>query len=147
MPSIRENIAANIETTLNSAVSGAVEFKKVVRAPISLGDLARTSFPVAVITSADEVREDITMGGADIVREGTITYWVDIYVWGDQRDQELNNLIELLEESLDTDRTRGGNSLDTEVTNIRLPNSESAKPWTSCRVFVETDYCYTRGDA
>lgn len=145
MSSIRERIASNIEDVLRVTEGTNGHFHKVVRSPIDIADLARTSFPVAVLTSANEEREDNSMGGSAITRIGEITYWVDVHVWGEERDQEMNNLIDFVEEALDADRTRNGNALDTVIETITLLEPTSASPWTSCRMFVNVQYCFTRG--
>ena len=147
MTSIRENIAVDIVSTLEDYTSSVIQLKKVMRAPVDLSDLARTVFPIAIVTTADEDREDITMGGTSITRQGVITYWVDLHVWGEEQDKELNELIELVEESLDVDRTRDNNALDTRITMVRLLEPTSAAPRTSCRVNVEVEYIFTRGAA
>lgn len=147
MTNIRETIASDIETTLKKNSASSINLGKVVRSPVDISDLSRASFPIAVVTSADETREDITMGGPNITRQGVITYWIDLHVWGENRDQELNDLIDLVETKLDQDRTRNSAALDTVITTIRLLDPTSATPYTSCRVFVDVEYVYTRGNS
>lgn len=149
MTSIRENIAVDIANTLREDPETGVLFKKVIRGPMDWSvEVARTSFPFAVVTSADEERDDLTMGGSTLMRQGVITYWIDIHVNGSGQDEKLNELIELVEESLDVDRTRGANALDTQVSAVQLLDPESlTSEWTSARVFVTVEYCFTRGAA
>jgi len=143
--SLRNQIAQNIVDTLENHQATGKNIKKVYRAPTNIDDIARTAFPAAVLTSADESREDISMGGKGIRRSGTIIFWVDLYAWGDHQDETLNELIETVENVLDVDRTRGGAAMDTVINNIQLLTPNSAQPLTSARVFVEVDYQFIRG--
>lgn len=147
MTSIRENIALDIMSTLTDFQRSGVQFRKAVRAPFDISDAPRTVFPLAVLTTADEERQDITLGGSGITRMGTITYWIDIHVWGEQNDSQLNEMIELVEEALDVDRERDGNALDTMITFVALTEPTSARPWTTARVTVTVEYCFNRGEA
>lgn len=147
MTSIRESIAVNIETVLAAHQKDGIQFAKVYRAPKDISELPRTAFPASVITSADETREDISMGSANITVRGIITMWIDLHVWGELRDQELNQLIDLVDTALDVDRTRGSVALDTVVASVSLLDPTSAAPYTSARMLVNIDYCYTRGQS
>lgn len=144
--SIRESIAVDIIDTLDTFKSSGVQLKKVYRAPKNISELARPAFPCAILTSTNEIRSDISMGGSAITREGTITYWIDLHVWGDENDIELNELIDVVETSLEIDRTRNGNALDTQTIQIQLLEYNNT-PYSSVRLIVETQYCYTRSKA
>lgn len=144
--SIRESIAVDIEKTLNEFNASGILLNKVYRAPKNIAELARPAFPCAIITSADEARNDSTMGGSASTRMGTITYWIDLHVWGEGNDSDLNNLVDLVETVLETDRTRDGNALDTETIQIQILDYNSV-PYSSVRMIVNTKYCYTRGNA
>ena len=84
----------------------------------------RYSVPAAWVQSGDETREDISTG-ATIRRLGTITYRVVGFVKGSSLDTARNEMVEAIEEVLDTDRKRGGFALDTQVavsyTQLTLP--------------------------
>ena len=143
--SIRENIAVDIETTLKAPQTSGIQFRVVYRAPKNVSELARTAFPLAVISSANEDREDISFSSG-VTRMGTITYWVDIYVYGNEKDAELNKLIELVDDALAVDPKRAGNAIDTQVVSVELLDPDvTNQGWTNCRVTVNVEYCYQRG--
>ena len=145
--SIRENIAENIYTTLRDYdyFDAPTKFKRIVREPVIIQDLSRKSLPLVFIESANETREDISMGGGSITREGTIEFVFYIWVQSDTPDKERNACIEVLEEALDVDRTRGGYALDTMITDIEVIETGEAGPYASMAVTAQVNYCYTRG--
>ena len=146
MASKRELIAQNIVATLKN--QKVYRFGLVTREPQrDIEDLAKTSFPCAVIESANETREDITQGGADIVRMSDAEYSIMVYVMAGRRDLDTqrNEIIEAVEELLDVDRTRGGNALYTELTAVESDDSAQS-PIVSMRLTVLVKYCYTRGN-
>jgi hypothetical protein len=53
--SIRENIASNLKTTLES-ISSPITFKKVSRMPFDPEEIADTQFPSIYIQTADETQ-------------------------------------------------------------------------------------------
>ena len=138
--STRESIAANLVTTLN-AVSG---IKYVTREPFDFEKLSNAQFPAVLVQSSNESRDDITIGGASITREATIDYSLIGYIKGTQIDQGRNALIELIEESLDVDRTRGGFALDTQIVSIETDEGSIA-PIGGVFVGVRVLYNFTRG--
>ena len=148
MSNLRELIAANIESTLNDTKDdqqSVDRLRKVVREPVVIEDLSRTSLPLVFVESANEEREDITMGMGNVTRQGTIEFYLNLYLQGHTRDTQRNNLIALLEEALDKDRTRGGNAMDTQVTQIELLEVGESAPYASVRIIVVCEYCYKRG--
>ncbi len=142
----REDIAQNIYTTLRDYdnYDAPAKFKRVVRQPVRVEDLSRQSLPLVFIESSNEEREDIAMGGASITREGTVEFVMHIWVQSDATDTTRNACIEVLEEALDADRTRGGNALDTQITLIELIETGEAGPYASIAVTVRCNYCYKR---
>ena len=150
MSSLREKIAENLAETLSNTKDSAeskYRLSKVVRDPVIIEDLAKTSLPLVFIESADEIREDISMGGRSVTRQGTIEFYLHLYVKGETRDTQRNGLIQTIEDAVDTDRTRGGNALDTQVTEIELIETGESAPYASIRMIVECTYCYTRGSS
>ena len=95
--------------------------------------------------TASESREDITIGDGSIRREGIITYQLLGYVKSSTVDTARNNLIETIEEALDTDRTRNGNALDTQVVSIETDEGAIA-PVGGIIVTVEVMYNFVRGN-
>ncbi len=146
--SLRENIAANIITTLD-AVTSPIELKKITREPFKPEELADPQFPALYITTGDELREDFALGDtAAGKRSGTIDYVLIGYVKGSDTnlDTKRNQLIEVIEETLDADRTRGGNALETKV--IEVSSDEGTLyPLGGIRIVVRVFYEFVRGTA
>ena len=146
--SLREDIAANIITTLD-AVTSPIELKKITREPFKPEELADPQFPALYITTGDELREDFALGyTAAGKRSGTIDYVLIGYVKGSDTnlDTKRNQLIEVIEETLDADRTRGGNALETKV--IEVSSDEGTLyPLGGIRIVVRVFYEFVRGTA
>jgi len=146
--SLREDIAANIITTLD-AVTSPIELKKITREPFKPEELADPQFPALYITTGDETREDFALGDtAAGKRSGTIDYVLIGYVKGSDTnlDTKRNQLIEVIEETLDADRTRGGNALETKV--IEVSSDEGTLyPLGGIRIVVRVFYEFVRGTA
>ena len=146
--SLREDIAANIITTLD-AVTSPIELKKITREPFKPEELADPQFPALYITTGDETREDFALGDtAAGKRSGTIDYVLIGYVKGSDTnlDTKRNQLIEMIEETLDADRTRGGNALETKV--IEVSSDEGTLyPLGGIRIVVRVFYEFVRGTA
>lgn len=136
----RESIAANIVTTLD-AVS---QIKYVTREPFDFQKLSNAQFPAILVQTATETRDDITIGGSDITREGTIDYLLVGYTKGVTIDAARNQLIEYIEEALDADRTRGGYALDTQVVSVETDEG-SIDPIGGVLVTLRVLYNFTRG--
>ena len=92
--SLRENIAANIITTLD-AVTSPIEFKKISRQQFDPeDDLADTQFPALYISTGDEVREDFALGDYNAgKRSGTIDYVIIGYVKGTEINLDTKRII------------------------------------------------------
>lgn len=146
--SLREDIAANIITTLD-AVTSPIELKKITREPFKPEELADPQFPALYITTGDETREDFALGDyAAGKRSGTIDYVLVGYVKGSDTnlDTKRNQLIEVIEETLDTDRTRGGNAKETKI--IEVSSDEGTLyPLGGIRIVVRVFYEFVRGTA
>ena len=144
--SIRENIASNLKTTLEG-ISSPITFVKVSRMPFDPEDMADTQFPCIYIQTADETREDFALGDYSAgKRSGTIDYFLVGYVKGAEAniDTLRNQLIEVVEETLDTDRTRGGNALETKI--VEVSSDEGALyPLGGIRIVVRVFYEFVRG--
>ena len=79
--SIREQIAKNITEVLGDMDPPRPVF--VTREPFDITKLALTQFPAVLITTGNEVREDITMGGS---RRSTIEILIQGFIRSDGRD-------------------------------------------------------------
>ena len=142
--SVRESVATDIVTTLQ-ATTTPVTPKYVTREPFEFSELSNAQFPAILVQTASETREDVTIGDDAIRREGIITYDLVGYVKSNAVDTARNQLIEAIEEALDTDRTRGGNALDTQIISIETDQGAIA-PIGGIIVTVEVMYNFVRGN-
>lgn len=141
--SVRENIAANIVTTLQGMTS-PVAASYVTREPFDFTQLSNAQFPAILVQTTGESRSDVTIGDDQVKREGVITYEIIGYVKSSTIDTARNQLIEAIEEALDVDRTRSGNAIDTQI--ISVDTDEGAtNPVGGVIVTVEVQYFFTRG--
>jgi len=141
--SIRENIAQNVVTTLQG-ITSPISIKYVTRQPFDFDKLSNAQYPAILVRSGTENREDSTLGGSMTQRMATIDYDCICYVKGANIDAARNNIIEAIEEGLDVDRYRGGNALDTQVTNIEIDEG-SIDPIGGVIMTIRVVYQYTRG--
>ncbi len=142
--SVRENIASNIVTAL-SAIS-TPKVKKVTREPFDFDKLSNAQFPAILVRTANETREDASMGGSATSRHGTIDYELICFVKHKNIDTARNQIVEAIDEKLDDDRTRGGHAIDTQVISVEVDDG-TIDPIGGVIVTVQILYSYTRGDA
>jgi len=136
----RESIAANLVTTID----GISAVQLVTREPFDFTKLSNAQFPAVIVQTSEENREDVTIGGSNIKRIGTIDYKLIGYIKGVNIDTDRNALIESLEEALDADRTRGGYALDTQVITVETDEGSIA-PVGGVLLTVRVSYNFTRG--
>ena len=144
----REDIAAHIVTTL-SAVSSPITFGKVTREPFELDELSQQQFPAVYIQTADETREDITIKNSNITRTGTIDFRIFGFVTNGSAsttniDTKRNELVTTVETALDSDRTRSGNALDTQLVAVETDEG-SIFPYGGIIMTVRCFYKFTQG--
>ena len=142
--SVRENIAGNIVTTLQAKSTPNV--KKVTREPFDFDKLSNAQFPAILVRTANESREDASMGGSATSRHGTIDYELVCFVKHKNIDTARNQIVEAIDEKLDDDRTRGGYAIDTQVISVEVDDG-TIDPVGGVIVTVQILYSYTRGDA
>ena len=144
----REDIASDIITKLD-AVSSPIEFKKITREPFDPEELSNAQFPACYVQTGDETREVITLGDVGTgKKQGTIDFVIVGFVKGTTSniDTLRNQLIEVVEETLDNDISRAGNALNTQI--IEANTDEGVIfPYGGVRIVVRVDYQYTRGTA
>jgi hypothetical protein len=141
--SVRENIAKNIVTTLKGATTPA-RIKYVTREPFEFDKISNAQFPAILVRTANEDREDSTIGGSLAKRMGTIDYQLVCFVKAKNIDTARNNIVETVEESLDTDRTRGGYAIDTQIVSLEADDG-SIDPIGGVIITVRILYSFTRG--
>ena len=144
----RENIASDIITKLD-AVTSPIEFKKLTREPFEVEELADSQFPAAFIQSGEETREPAAIGdtGSGSYR-GTLDFIIIAFGKGTTAniDTVRNQIIEVVEETLDSDITRNGYALDTQI--IEAASDEGTiYPYGGVRITVRVMYEFTRGSA
>lgn len=142
--SVRENIAGNIVATLQAITTPRV--KKVTREPFDFDKLSNAQFPAILVRTANEAREDASMGGSATSRHGTIDYELVCFVKHKNIDTARNQIVEAIDEKLDDDRTRGGYAIDTQVISVEVDDG-TIDPIGGVIVTVQILYSYTRGDA
>ena len=142
----REDIASDIITKLD-AVSSPIEFKKITREPFDPEELSNAQFPACYVQTGDETREVITLGDVGTgKRQGTIDFIIVGFVKGTTAniDTKRNQLIEVVEETLDNDISRAGNALNTQI--VEAGTDEGVIfPYGGVRIVVRVDYQFTRG--
>jgi len=149
--STRELIAQNIVEVLADMAPPRAGL--VSREPVDIEKIAITQFPAIVIESGNELREDIAMGQ---YRRGTIEFTIRGYVRSDSRnthiisvDQKRNNLIERIEETLNSDRMRAvdsageGLNVTTRVSQIQI--QPRVPPLGEFTMLVEVKYNFRGG--
>lgn len=122
----------------------------VTTEPFQVTELAITQFPAILITATTETRESVTMG-TNGRRSGTITFTIRGYVRGNELDKKRNELIERIEETLDSDRYRalmldGNNSrgvIDSQILTIDV--IERQPPLAEISIEYQVRYNYLRG--
>ena len=143
----REDIAKNIVDVLTDMTPPKPIL--VTREPLDVLKLAITQFPAVVVQMGNEIREDDAMGG---IRRGTVDVSVRGFVRADGRegsittvDQKRNEMIERIEETLNTDRTREltGAAAITKVTSIEV--IERTPPLGEFNMIAQVSYTFTKG--
>ena len=142
----REDIAGDIITKLD-AISSTIEFKLIKREPFEPEELSQAQFPAAYIQTGDETRDMLSLGDVGTgKRQGTIDFLIVGFVKGTDSniDTLRNQLIEVVEETLDNDITRNGNALHTQI--VEASSDEGVLfPYGGVRIVVRVLYEFVRG--
>ena len=143
--SVRENIASNLLSTI-SGISSPITIKKATRQPFILDELSEQQYPAVIIQTSEENRDDSELGSGAKTRHGTIDFVVLGFVKGAESniDTLRNQLITAIETSLETDITRSGNALDTEVVQVETDEG-SLFPVGGIRMTIRCMYEYQAG--
>jgi len=144
----REDIISNIIDVLGDMENPKVRL--VTREPFDVDKLALTQFPALLVTTGNETREENSMGGN---RRGIIEVNIRGFVRSDGRqgfvqsvDQKRNELIERIEETLNTNRDRELNATraaTTHVTSIEV--IDRTPPLGEFVMIAEVQYSFTKG--
>lgn len=142
--SAREDIAKNLQEQLLNMTDPAPGL--VSRVFFDVQKLAITQFPAILIVTSNEVRQDI----ATNLRQGTIQYQLRCYVRGTEIDTLRNEIIERVEETLETQRGRDVtldanniHNVTTTVGNIEVIEREL--PLGEAIINVDVTYRYKKG--
>lgn len=141
----RELIAQNIVDVLGDMVQPRLAL--VTREPFVAEELAITQFPAVLVQTGEETRnlESMSVGG---LKSGTIQFVLRGFVRGADLDTRRNDLIERLEEALDSDRTRDlgvSRVMNSGITTITVIQRQP--PLAEIEVVFEVEYVFTRGSA
>jgi len=143
--SARENVAKNLIEQLTNMTDPAPGL--VSRKYFDVTKLAITQFPAILLITANETREDISTN----LREGNIQYQLRCYLRGTELDTLRNELIERIEETVETDRSR---NIDYNVNNIHNVTTRVASieliqrelPLAEVVVNLDVFYRYKKGN-
>ena len=143
--SLRNDIADNLVDVLKDISNPRPVL--VTREPFEVEKLAITQFPAILIATGSEERDTETMG-ANGVRRGTIIFQLRGFIRGTELDKKRNQLIEAIEEQLDSDRYRGktsGQVQNSMVTGVEV--IERLAPLAEIVINFEVTYYFQRGSA
>jgi len=142
--SVRENIASNLLTTISGISSPAI--KKATRQPFILDELSEQQYPAVIIQTSEEVRDDSELGNGARTRHGTIDFVILGFVKGAEAniDTKRNELITAIETEIESDITRNGNALDTQVISVETDEG-SLFPVGGIRMTIRCMYQYQSG--
>jgi len=142
--SVRENIASNLLTTISGISSPAI--KKATRQPFILDELSEQQYPAVIIQTSEEVRDDSELGSNARTRHGTIDFVILGFVKGAEAniDTKRNELITAIETEIESDITRNGNALDTQVVSVETDEG-SLFPVGGIRMTIRCMYQYQSG--
>jgi hypothetical protein len=142
---VRENIASDLLTTI-SGISSPITIKKATRQPFLLDELSEQQYPAVIIQTSEEVRDDAELGSGARTRHGTIDFVILGFVKGAEAniDTKRNELITAIESEIESDITRNGNALDTQVISVETDEG-SLFPVGGIRMTIRCMYQYQSG--
>ena len=142
--SVREDIASNLLTVISNISSPAI--KKATRQPFLLDELSEQQYPAVIIQTSEENRDDSELGSGAKTRHGTIDFVILGFVKGAEAniDTARNALITAIETAIETDITRNGKALDSEVVQIETDEG-SLFPIGGIKMTIRCMYEYQSG--
>ena len=142
--SVRENIASNLLTVLSNISSP--DIIKATRQPFLLDELSDKQYPAVIVQTSEENRDDSELGSGAKTRHGTIDFVILGFVKGADIniDTKRNELITAIETAIETDITRDGNALDSEVIQVETDEG-SLFPVGGIRMTIRCMYEYQSG--
>jgi hypothetical protein len=142
--SIREDIASNLLTVISNISSP--DIKKATRQPFLLDELSMQQYPAVIVQTSEENRDDSELGSGAKTRHGTIDFVILGFVKGaeDNIDTARNALITAIETAIETDITRNGKALDSEVIQVETDEG-SLFPVGGIKMTIRCMYEYQSG--
>ena len=142
--STREDIASNLVTVIDNISSPDV--KKVTRQPFELDELSQQQYPAVLIQTIEETKEDQELGSGAKTRISTLEFGITGFIKGSESniDTARNDLASAIETALESDITRDGNALDTEVISIET-DAGSLFPYGAVLITVRVIYEHQSG--
>jgi hypothetical protein len=142
--SVRENIAVNLLSVISSISSPTI--KKATRQPFILDELSEQQYPAVIVQTSEENRDDSELGSGSKTRHGTIDFLILGFVKGADIniDTKRNELITAIETAIETDITRNGNALDSEIIQVETDEG-SLFPVGGIRMTIRCMYEYQSG--
>ena len=139
--SLRNDFAEDIIKTLKELTDPKPIL--VTREPFDVEKLAMTQFPAILVNSGNEEREDYDMG---VFRTSTIEYTIRGYVRGSKElDKQEHDLIEAIEEGLDSDRARGTQRKDINSQVVSIEVIDRLPPLAEIVITYQVRYRYRKG--
>ena len=137
--SVREDIASNIASVIDAISSPDV--KKVSRQPFPLEELSQQQYPAVLIQTIEETKEDQELGSGAKTRICTLEFGITGFIKGSESniDTARNNLASAIETAVESDITRSGNALDTEVVSIET-DAGSLFPYGAVLITIRVIY-------
>jgi len=142
--SIREDIASNLLTVISNISSP--DIKKATRQPFLLDELSMQQYPAVIVQTSEENRDDSELGSGAKTRHGTIDFVILGFVKGAEAniDTARNALITAIETAIETDITRNGKALDSEVIQVETDEG-SLFPVGGIKMTIRCMYEYQSG--
>ena len=142
--SIREDIASHIVSTISGISSPAI--KKVTRQPFELDELSQQQYPAVLVQTIEETKEDSELGSGAKTRINVLEFGITAFVKTNESniDTERNNVATAIETELESDITRSGNALDTEVISVETDEG-TLFPIGGIRMTIRCIYTFDSG--
>lgn len=141
--SIREQIVTDLVQDLKAMQNPMAVL--VTREPFEVAELAITQFPAILVSFASETKQLLTMGPNGL-RNSTLIFNIRGFVRGKELDRDRNTLINSIETTLETNRSRDIEGVrDTLVTTITVIDRQP--PLAEILVTLEVQYRYVRLNA
>lgn len=141
----REDIASNLVTVIGN-ISSPITIKKITRQTFPIDELSEQQYPAVIIQTSEETRDDSELGSAAKTRHATVNFLILGFVKGSETniDTARNELITAIETAVESDITRNGNALDTQVVQVETDEG-SLFPVGGIRMTIRVMYEYQSG--